>query len=364
MTQPDFWNGDQFDAEAQRLYEAGDYDRALELLRRALGEFPDSVELLVSLGYTRLAREEYPLAKRAFAAALETDPEHEEALAGIGESQLRLGERASAFRVFEELLELGFGSDVELMLCVGRSLVREGLLDRAERFFRLALEADSESPDACLDLAYAFYRRGDAEAALYWSREAIRWDESFGDARALYGNLLYERGDFQAALFQFERIGAQNLNDAAIAWRIIELKRRLENLPPDAPELRPYMSALDELAADPSPEERLLAEIEAGWYGLAAVRRGQLDLFGRPPEIADGEWHRVRAADGVVFEGDWDTIVCTMRDRSGNPTVSVWDFMREESRRLGTLTGGSVSWESPRAFIEDSARLGALEIER
>ena len=28
---PEFWSGDQYDAEAQRLYEAGDYEGALEL---------------------------------------------------------------------------------------------------------------------------------------------------------------------------------------------------------------------------------------------------------------------------------------------------------------------------------------------
>jgi len=363
--QPDYWNGDQFDAEAQRLYEAGDYDRALEVLKRALVMFPESTELLVSMGYTRLAREEFAWARAAFEGALRRDPEHEEAIAGVGEALLRLGERVNAFRAFEVLLDLGFETDVELMLCVGRSLLREGLFERAERFFRLAHEADSESADAALDLAYTFYRMGDPEAALYWGREAVRLDPGFGEARALYGNVLYERGDFRAALDQFEHIAPANLGDPAVAWRIIELKRRLLGLAADAPEVQPYMLALEELAAEPSPEDRLLAELEARAAGFSGTwERGQLDLFGRPPGMAPDEWHRVRSPDGAVFEGDWDTIVRTMRDRSPNPAVSVGDFMREEAIRLMDLTGGSISCESARAFIEDSARVGALEIER
>jgi len=363
--QPDYWNGDQFDAEAQRLYEAGDYDQALELLKRALAIFPESTELLVSMGYTRLAREEFAWARAAFDRALRLEPEHEEAIAGVGEALLRLGERVNAFRAFETLLELGFETDVELMLCVGRSLLREGLFERAERFFRLAWEADSESADAALDLAYTFYRIGDAEAALFWGREAVRLDPGFGEARALYGNVLYERGDFRAALEQFEHIAPANVGDPAVAWRIIELKRRLLGLAADAPEVRPYMLVLEELAAEPSPEDRLLAEVEAQAAGLPGTwERGQLDLFGRPPGMSTEEWHRVRLSDGVVCEGDWDTIVRTMRDRSQNPAVSVWDYMREEAIRLQDLTGGSISCESARAFLEDSARVGALEIER
>ncbi|MGH7539500.1 MAG: tetratricopeptide repeat protein, partial [Gemmatimonadota bacterium] len=188
---PEFWNGERYDAEAQRLYEAGDYDGALALLKRALAAYPESVELHVSLGYTRLAREEYPWARRAFERALSREPDHEEALAGIGESLLKLGERARAFRAFERIVELGFQSDPELMQCIGRALLREALLERAERFFRMAIDADDASPDAALDLAYLLYRKEDAEGALHWAREAVGKDPTFHEARAMFGSLLY-----------------------------------------------------------------------------------------------------------------------------------------------------------------------------
>jgi len=365
LKQPDSWNGEQYDAEAQRLYEAGQYDQALDLLKRALVRYPDSTELLVSLGYTRLAREEYAWARAAFRGALRIDAEHEEALAGIGDAMLKLGERASAFRVFEQLLELGFEIDLELMLCVGRSLLREGLLRRAERFFRMAHAADPESPDAALDLAFTFYRGGDLEGALFWSQKAVLLDPEFADARALFGNVLYERGDFNGALEQLETIDAPNVGDAAVAWRIVELKRRLRGLAPDAEELRPYLRVLEVLSSDPSPEDRLLAEVEAEASGeILGFGRNQLDLFGRPPQTRLAQPHRVRAADGIVYEGDWERIVCDMRNGSDRPALSVDEFMKEEAMRLRALTGVQVSWATARAFLEDAARVGALEIER
>jgi tetratricopeptide (TPR) repeat protein len=364
VIQPDYWNDDQFDAEAQRLYEAGDYDQALDVLKRALARYPESPELLISLGYTRLAREEFAWAHGSFELALWHEPEHEEALAGIGEAKLRLGDRAGAFRSYDILIELGFDSDVELMLCVGRSLLREGLIDRAVRFFLLARRADPLNADVALDLALAAYRRAENDSALDWSREALRLDPKLADARALCGSILYERGEFTAALGQLERIAPTQIVDPVVAWRIIELKRRVHDLPEDAPALQPYMLVLEELSTEPSPEERLLAEIEAEAHGLrTSWVRNQLDLFGRPPEMAREDAHRVRAPDGSIFEGDWETIVRDMRDRA-DPNQSVGDFMRAEAIRIKGLTGGLVSFDNPRAFIEDSARVGALEIER
>lgn len=364
----EFWSGDQYDAEAQRLYEAGDYDAALEVLRRALDLHPSSVELLVSLGYTRLAREEYPWARQAFEKALAQEPDHEEALAGLGEVVLKLGERGRAFRAFERILELGFEDDLELMLCVGRSLLREGLLERAERFLRFAVRADTSSPEAALDLAYVLYRKDDHEGAQYWGRQAVRLDPDSDEARSLYGNLLYEKGEFASALEQLARIPPGRITDPIVAWRIVELTRRLRDLPGDAPEIGPYVMVLDELSADPSPEDQLLAEIEAMHSGLVPVQaadlRNQLDLFGGPPVPISEGVHRVRGADGSVYEGDWTAIVRAMRDRCPDPSMSIEDFMRHEARRLRDLTGVSVPCADARQFLEESARLGALEIER
>jgi len=104
-----FWSADEFDRQAQRLYEAGDYDGALEALRRGSALYPDAVELLVSIGYTHLAREEFVWARRSFSEALEREPDHEDALVGLGESRLKLGERARGFQCFERVLDLGFG---------------------------------------------------------------------------------------------------------------------------------------------------------------------------------------------------------------------------------------------------------------
>ena len=135
----DFWSCEEYDRAAQRKYERGDYDRALTMLKEGIALYPDCVELRVTLGYTQLAREEFAWARRAFEDALRLEPHHEDALVGVGESLLKLGERSRGFRAFERVLELGFATDVDLMLSIGRALFRESLLEQAERFFRKAV---------------------------------------------------------------------------------------------------------------------------------------------------------------------------------------------------------------------------------
>ena len=54
-----FLSSEEYDERAHRLYDQGEYETALETLKEGLRLYPNSVELHVGLGYTRLAREEF-----------------------------------------------------------------------------------------------------------------------------------------------------------------------------------------------------------------------------------------------------------------------------------------------------------------
>jgi cytochrome c-type biogenesis protein CcmH/NrfG len=83
-----FLSSEEYDERAHQLYNEGQYDDALTVLREGLALYPASVELHIGVGYARLAREEYPWARRSFEEALVLEPEHEDALAGLGETLL------------------------------------------------------------------------------------------------------------------------------------------------------------------------------------------------------------------------------------------------------------------------------------
>ena len=163
-----FLSSDEYDDRAHQLYNEGQYDEAIDLLRQGLRLYPDSVELEVGMGYARLAREEFAWARRAFEAALVGDPEHEEALAGLGEVLLKVGARQAALGCFDRVLALGFEEDLDLVLQMGRALFREGMLEPARRYFELAVHAHGESAEAAACVGYAAHRLAQEADALPW----------------------------------------------------------------------------------------------------------------------------------------------------------------------------------------------------
>ena len=140
-----FLSSEEYDERAHQLYNEGQYDEALDVLREGLALYPNSVELHIGVGYAYHAREEYAWARRSFEEALVLDPEHEDALAGLGETLLRFGQQDAALRSFRRTLELGYEDDIELMLQVGRALFREGLIEESREYFETAAR---QSPDS------------------------------------------------------------------------------------------------------------------------------------------------------------------------------------------------------------------------
>src|SRR6476659_2847887 len=157
-----FLSSEEYDERAHQLYNEGQYDDALTVLREGLMLYPNSVELHVGVGYAQLAREEYAWARRSFEQALVLEPEHEDGLAGLGETLLKLGQDDAAQRCFHRTLELGYADDVDLMLQIGRALFREGSLrekaeffETAKEFFETAVQQAPESAEAVACVGYA-----------------------------------------------------------------------------------------------------------------------------------------------------------------------------------------------------------------
>src|SRR6185295_16216013 len=241
-----FLSSDDFDEQAHQLYNEGRYDEALAILNQGITLYPHAVELHIGRAYAHLAREEYAWARRSFDQALALDPDHEDGLAGLGETLLKLGDRTGSMRAFERILQLGFQDDHELMLQVGRALFREGHIAPAHRFFDLAASAHPESPDAAACLGYASHRLGNDAGSLYWLRRALELDASYAEARIYLANLLYDRGETEAALHHLERTQPEDHFDELGIWRHIELKKTIYRLPDEDPELAPWLTRLGE----------------------------------------------------------------------------------------------------------------------
>ena len=382
-----FLSSEEYDERAHQLYNEGQYDEALDVLREGLGIYPTAVELHVGVGYARLAREEFAWARRAFEESLMLDPDHEDALAGLGETLLRFGQREAAVRSFRRILELGYQDDVELMLQSGRALFREGLIAEAKDFFDIAVQQAPDSAEAVSCVGYAQHRLADDDGAIATLRKALQLDADHAEARIYLGNILYDRGEYEAALYHLDRTTPEDHWDELGIWRLVELKKSVYRLKDDDPELKAWEDRLGELSGEPDDIDEMLAEIEQrAWDAAQGEARGQLELFGAlltdlaeqkqdevpgvppaprepvaPHEVAA---HRI-VRDGREYAGSWEQIVSAMRDANAQYAGrSLHEFMQTEARRGYSITGVRIPTHDPESFVRGSADAGLLRIVR
>jgi Flp pilus assembly protein TadD len=370
-----FLSSEEYDEQAHRLYEAGDYDDALEVLREGLRHHPDSALLHVGLGYVRIAREEYAWARRSFEQALELDPEYEDAWVGLGETLLKFGRVDEALRAFLTVDEMGAGEDLELGLTMGRALYREGLFADARHRFGALAAAHPDSAEVAAARGYTLHALGDDVGARRELRRSLRLDGELHEARIYLAHLLHDRGDLNGALRELERVPPDEHWDTLSLWRYVELKCAVDRIADDDAALSPWRERIRALEAEPDAIDHLLAEVESAFEGgeeeqappaleLSAQVDFVLRMLGPSPMTGDTEvkTHRVRTAEGTVFEGTWDEIVGGMRDHA-DPSLPLPVFLRRTARQIRERTGRTVPTDSAEAFVKAGARLGLLHIE-
>jgi tetratricopeptide (TPR) repeat protein len=367
-----FRSSDEYDEQAHQLYNQGRYDEALEVLKDGLAIYPAAVELHVGMGYAYLAREEYAWARQSFLQALALEPDHEDALAGFGETRLRVGDREGALASFAQVLELGFHEDHDLMLQIGRALFRDNLAGHAHRFFELAATAEPECPDAAACLGYVSHRLGREAAALFWLRRALEIDPAFAEPRIYLANLLYDRGESAAALTHFNRTEPSDHYEELGIYRVIELRRTFYRVPDGDAGLAGWLDRLTELTGVPDPVDDLLAEIEAVQPDGSVRDPAQLELFGtlhsEPPQMQRKpaprpDHHQVATLAGQTLRGTWEEILAQLKaaDQAAD-RQSLTEFMAGQARRGREETGVIIPLTDAESFIRGSAEAGVLRI--
>lgn len=347
-----FLSSEEYDERAHRLYNAGEYDRAIETLKEGLVLYPNAVDLYVGMGYTRLAREEFAWARRAFARALALEPDHDDARVGMGETLLHFGRHLEALDLFEQVRLDGCADDLDLLLSMGRALYRAGLFEAARDVFRETIEAHGNSAEALAAHAYTVHRLGEENICIRELRRALEIDPEHHEARIYLAHLYYDRGEWEPALDEFERIPPEAHWDSLAVWRVLELKRLFHGITSDDPRAAPWERRLDELEAEIDPIDDLLAEVER-----------QAEEAGESAGSHPVARHRVLTPDGRAFAGSWIEIIRQLRNAEGMPGETIAQFMRRHAEEHRAHSGVPIPSDDPEAFLRASAHAGLWRIE-
>ena len=360
MTKGRLPSSEDYDEEAYKLYEEGDYEGALKMLKEGLCLYPNAVELYVGMGYARLAREEYAWARRSFQQALMLDSDHEDALVGMGELLLWFGRKEKALELFRKVEALGYDGDIDLMLTMGRALYGAGLYVEARDVFARLVASRPDSAEAVAALGYALHRTGNELEATRHIRRALRQAPDLHEARVFLGHILYDRADREGAMREFEQVPPSEHWDPRAVWRVIELNASLRGIPVSDARVEPWQARLRELENLSDPLDRLLAEVEAVASGVPGSATDQLELFDGA-RLEDREAHHVRTGGGRPFRGTWHEIVRQMRDDAGFSHETVSHYMRRLAERWREQFGLEIPVVDPEAFLTAAIQAGLVQ---
>lgn len=161
------------------LYDAGDYEAALEVFEAILdahaapveGEVdeqeedgPDVYPVHMNAGNAALELDRYEVALEHYRSFLARDPDNAQARIGIAKVHLDQRRIDEAVAELEEI-DPSEITDPAIFYNVGSLLFDEGRSEDAARYYELALELDPEFADAHFQLALSYLQMGDMESA-------------------------------------------------------------------------------------------------------------------------------------------------------------------------------------------------------
>lgn len=145
---------------ANGLRERGELTTAIALYQRAASSSDNANELIL-LGRALAEVGAHERAAGAFRRALKREPDHSDALLGLGTAYLSVGEVGKAIQYLEELVNQGNGTDTVRYAALGAAFDIAGRHEQAVATYTAGLEVVPDDLDlkSNLALSYAFYDR-------------------------------------------------------------------------------------------------------------------------------------------------------------------------------------------------------------
>jgi tetratricopeptide (TPR) repeat protein len=275
-------------AMAQQMLEA------LEPLASSSASDAASADVATTLrmGDLALADGKADAAAAHFRLALEEDPNHADALAGLAMSLLMAGRHTEAVAVYRKLLDVR-PDDRTAWHNLALALVRTGELFEAEHLYLRLLDREPDFIEARANLATLHQARGKlADAAKQW-RAVIAQDPERANAWANLGEVLVDLGEAEQAMLAYAeaaklepKLASAWLNYAVAAQEAGSGGRAMAALE-RAIKLAPY---------DPEPW-RMLGDVKLQLYratedkalltGAIAAWRKSLELDRHQPQLKE-----------------------------------------------------------------------------
>jgi len=131
---------------AQKYFDAGEYQKAVGLLKEVTKKDPSNTKAWILLGNSYTWLEKNKNAIKAYDQALRIDSENEEALFGLGVNFSRMRNHSNAIDAFKKVIEIN-PKHAEAHFELGVSYDRTNLLSRAFEQYKILKTLDERLAD-------------------------------------------------------------------------------------------------------------------------------------------------------------------------------------------------------------------------
>jgi tetratricopeptide (TPR) repeat protein len=190
-------------AYTEALIQAGNYERADNILSRALHYHPGSSELVEAEGDLYLGQNQNGEAKQAYLKCLEMDPDSLRARLSLATAYLGMREPEAARQQLEKVLQVQ-PDNAEANAQLGRMALDAGRQEKAQRLTEMALKADPDNSIASETFAEINIREGNYSKAYTILQKLIKVSPRTPRFHYLLGRVLVKLGRPAEARREFQ----------------------------------------------------------------------------------------------------------------------------------------------------------------
>jgi tetratricopeptide (TPR) repeat protein len=151
--------------EGNDLFDKEDYNGALSVYEKILGDFPDAYIINKNIGNCYFQMEEYDTAIEYYQKVLEHDPRNHEIVISIGNCYANQGENEKAMEQYSKI-RFEEMTDAIVLYNIGSQFFNLGNMEEAVKYFQRAVELQEDFLDAVYQLGVSYLSIQNNEKAI------------------------------------------------------------------------------------------------------------------------------------------------------------------------------------------------------
>jgi tetratricopeptide (TPR) repeat protein len=189
----------KFQSEAESFYKKGEFDKAIEALKKLIALIPDDETAYSNLGLCFHAKGDYDKAVKACQKAIELKPDFETAYYNLGNSFNNKGDNNKSIEAYQKAIDLEPNNN-QTYNNLGISFYEKGDHDNAIEVYQKAIALKPDNEIAYYNLGLTFVKKGDYEKASAAYQKAIELKPEFEEAYYNSGLSFVKKGDYDKAI--------------------------------------------------------------------------------------------------------------------------------------------------------------------